>query len=102
VTNIFSLSHIACSSNALLLVAKNVNWSVPLGVNVKSTHQGLVIPVPNVIVYGVAQLLTLNTYTCQAFIVLGLLTVKLAEGVNVLNKLNVILVQLLLTGLKSL
>jgi hypothetical protein len=86
----------------LLLVAKNVNWSVPLAVNSKFVPQGLVIPVPNVIVYGVAQLVTLNTYVCHSFIVLGALTVKLALGVISLLKSKVTEAQLLETKLKSL
>jgi hypothetical protein len=56
---------------------------------------------PNVIVYGVAQLLTLRTYACQFFISAGTLTVKLLDGVISLFKSNATLAQVLATKLKS-
>jgi hypothetical protein len=70
-------------------------------VNVKLALLGFVIFVPNVIVYAVAQLVTLSIYVCQSLIVLGAFTVKFALGVIVLDKSSVTLAQVNVVKLKS-
>ena len=71
---------ISCISNCELLIAKNSNTCVAFAFNVKSTLCGFTIFESNVIVYGLAQLITLRIYVCHSFIVDGCNTIKSDEG----------------------